>query len=54
VKVWTYYSIAKKLVQLADQSENGWRTVTEYETHSLADDSEDEKRTLRAESKAAR
>ena len=44
----------QKLVKLADQSENGWRTVTEYETHSLADDSEDEKRILRAESKAAR
>ena len=28
--------------------------MTEYETHSLADDSEDEKRILRAESKAAR
>jgi hypothetical protein len=34
----------QKLVKLADQSENGWRTVTEYETRSLADDSEDEKR----------
>jgi len=39
----------QKLVKLADQSENGWKTVTEYETHSLADDSEDEKRILRAE-----
>ncbi|CAG2241553.1 unnamed protein product [Mytilus edulis] len=28
--------------------------VTEYETHSLADDSEDEKRIIRAENKAAR
>ena len=28
--------------------------MTEYETHSLADDSEDEKIILRAESKAAR
>ncbi|VDI71135.1 Hypothetical predicted protein [Mytilus galloprovincialis] len=35
-------------------SENGWKTVTEYETHSLADDSEDEKRIIRAENKAAR
>ncbi|CAG2227644.1 unnamed protein product [Mytilus edulis] len=37
-----------------DQSESGWKTVTEYETHSLADDSEDEKRIIRAENKAAR
>ncbi|CAG2191736.1 unnamed protein product [Mytilus edulis] len=29
----------QKLIKLADQSENGWRTVTEYETHNLADDS---------------
>ena len=44
----------QKLIKLADQSENGWKTVTEYETHSLADDSEDEKRIMRAENKAAR
>ncbi|XP_071122449.1 uncharacterized protein [Mytilus edulis] len=44
----------QKLVKLADQSESGWKTVTEYETHSLADDSEDEKRIIRAENKAAR
>lgn len=42
------------LVKLADQSENGWKTVTEYETHSLTDYSEDEKRILRTENKAAR
>ncbi|VDI24508.1 Hypothetical predicted protein [Mytilus galloprovincialis] len=44
----------QKLIKLADQSENGWRTVTEYETHNLADDSEDEKRIIRAENKASR
>ncbi|CAC5419412.1 unnamed protein product [Mytilus coruscus] len=44
----------QKLIKLADQSENGWRTVTEYETHSLADDSGDEKRIIRAENKASR
>ncbi|CAC5406319.1 unnamed protein product [Mytilus coruscus] len=44
----------QKLIKLADQSENGWRTVTAYETHSLADDSEDEKRIIRAENKASR
>lgn len=44
----------QKLVKLADQSESGWKTVTEYETHSLADDSEDEKRIIRAENRAAR
>ncbi|CAG2234624.1 unnamed protein product [Mytilus edulis] len=43
----------QKLIKLADQSENGWRTVTEYETHNLADDSED-KRIIRAENKASR
>ncbi|XP_076071529.1 uncharacterized protein LOC143042904 [Mytilus galloprovincialis] len=44
----------QKLIKLADQSDNGWRTVTEYETHNLADDSEDEKRIIRAENKASR
>lgn len=44
----------QKLVKLADQSENGRRTVIEYETHSLADDLEDEKRIIRAENKASR
>ncbi|XP_071127658.1 uncharacterized protein [Mytilus edulis] len=44
----------QKLIKLADQSDNGWRTVTEYETHNLADDSEDEKRIIRPENKASR
>ena len=44
----------QKLVKLADQFESGWKTMTEYETHNLADDSEDEKRIIRAENKAAR
>ncbi|CAC5357831.1 unnamed protein product [Mytilus coruscus] len=42
-----------KIGKSADQSENGLKTVTEYETHSLADDSKDEKRINRAENKAA-
>ena len=44
----------QKLIKLADQSESGWKTVTEYETHNLADNSEDEKRIMRAETRAAR
>ncbi|VDI21996.1 Hypothetical predicted protein [Mytilus galloprovincialis] len=43
----------KNYLNWQNQSESGWKTVTEYETHSLADDSEDEKRIIRAENKAA-
>ena len=34
----------QKLVKLADKSEVGWKLVDEYESHELADDSEDEKK----------
>ena len=38
-----------KLIKLADMSEAGWAAVSEYETHQLADDSEDEKRIIKAD-----
>ena len=43
----------QKLVKMADQSESGWKTVEEYQTNSLADNSEDEKRIRRADVRAA-
>lgn len=44
----------QKLIKLADSSELGWRTVEEYETSNLADDSDDEKRMIKAENRAQR
>ena len=44
----------QKLVKLADMSDNGWRVVQEYETHQLASDSDDEKRIIKAEARAAK
>ncbi|KAK3087671.1 hypothetical protein FSP39_008985 [Pinctada imbricata] len=44
----------QKLVKLADMSDNGWRVVQEYETHQLASDSDDEKRIVKAEARAAK
>ncbi|KAH3705481.1 hypothetical protein DPMN_080556 [Dreissena polymorpha] len=38
--------------RLADESELGWRFVSEYESNPLASDSEDEKRMNRAEARA--
>ena len=43
-----------KLVKLADISDSGWAVVSEYESHQLASDSDDEKRILKAEARAAR
>ena len=43
-----------KLIKLADLSDGGWATVTEYETHQLADDSDDERRIVKAEGRAMR
>ena len=43
-----------KLIKLADTSEGGWATVSEYETHQLAENSEDERRILKAESRAVK
>ena len=42
----------QKLIKIADSSEGGWRTVDEYQRNDLAEDSDDEKRLNRAESRA--
>ena len=41
-----------KLVKISDQSKCGWKTVKNYITNPLAEDSDDEKRIFKAESKA--
>ena len=43
----------QKIIELADQSEHGWRTVAEYETDPIASNSDDERRIYRAESPRA-
>ena len=42
-----------KLIKIADRSELGWKTVREYESDEIADDSADEKRLKAAEKAAA-
>ena len=42
----------QKHILLADKSEFGWGTVHEYKKHELAENSEDEKRILKSESRA--
>ena len=42
----------QKHILLADKSDYGWAMVVEYKKHSLADDSDDEKRIFKAESRA--
>ena len=44
----------QKLIRIADEAEMGWKVVQEYDAHPLADDSEDEKRLYRAESRVNR
>jgi hypothetical protein len=44
----------QKMIKLADMSDSGWKVVQEYERNPIAYDSEDEKRTNRALSKAER
>ena len=44
----------QKLIKLADSSELGWRVVKEYTTNPIADDSEDEKKMIRAQNRAER
>ena len=44
----------QKLIKIADSSELGWRVVQEYESNPLADDSEDEKKLYKAETRAER
>ena len=43
-----------KMIKLADMSPAGWAAVSEYECHQLAEDSDDEKRIVKAESRALR
>ena len=44
----------QKLIKMADKSESGWRVVDEYQTNEIAEDSDDEKKMLKAEARAAR
>ena len=44
----------QKLIKLADSSELGWKVVQEYESHPLADNSDDAKRMYRATARATR
>ena len=44
----------QKLIKLANSSELGLKVVQEYESHPLADDSDDEKRMYRATARATR
>eukprot|EP00731_Ephydatia_muelleri_P024214 Em0016g485a len=44
----------QKMIKLADRSELGWSVVEEYKADELADNSEDEKKIVRAEKEAER
>ena len=44
----------QKIIKIADSSDLGWRVVQEYEANPLADDSEDERKLFKAESRAER
>ncbi|CAG2189976.1 unnamed protein product [Mytilus edulis] len=44
----------QKLIKMADFSELGWKVVSEYVTNTIADDSEDEKKIIRAQNRAER
>ena len=48
----TLISERQKHILLTDKSDYGWATVDEYKKHSLADDSDDEKRIFKAKSRA--
>ena len=39
----------QKLIKLADRSEHWWRVVKEYQSNSLAENEDDEKRIMKAE-----
>ncbi|XP_070536512.1 uncharacterized protein [Ptychodera flava] len=54
VKGMTLLSHRQKLVRMADKSDLGWALVEEYETHELAEGSDDEKRIFKAEARAAK
>ena len=42
----------QKHILLADKSDYGWMVIQEYEKNDLADDSDDEKKIIRAEARA--
>ena len=44
----------QKLIKLADTSGLGWKVVQEYVANPIADDSDDEKKMMRAQSRAER
>ena len=44
----------QKMIKLADSSEAGWLVVHEYESNPLADNSDDEKRIFKAQTRAER
>jgi hypothetical protein len=44
----------QKIIKIADSSDLGWRVVQEYNANPLADDSEDEIKLFKAESRAER
>ena len=46
--------VRNKHIRIADTSEGGWETVTQYEINPLASDSDDESRINRAESRAVK
>ena len=42
----------QKLIKIADSSPLGWKVVAEYQANPIADDSEDEKKIIKAQNKA--
>ncbi|VDI67528.1 Hypothetical predicted protein [Mytilus galloprovincialis] len=44
----------QKLIKMADSSELRWKVVSEYVTNPITDDSEDEKKIIRAQNRAER
>jgi hypothetical protein len=51
-KVWTFCHIVKKCLKLADSSEHAWCVVQEYESHPLAENSDDEKKIYKTQIQA--
>jgi hypothetical protein len=54
VSAWELLKRRQKLVLLADTSDLGRKMVKEYETNSIASDSDDERRIFKAEARASR
>ena len=44
----------QKLIRIADTSQYGWATVSEYEAHEVATDEDDDNKITRAENRAGR